>query len=166
MNEGVISDRADVSVFVWSCVMMRFTSNCYTILLFLHVQSKLFFSVKKHRTDVLVPCPRRFYTISGSLRDTPPAKEAQTEMWDRHLRLWPSYLFYFGQFALFPALCALHLPSHTLPVTCYDIIKRSPLLPGGPGVSLLVFAPTLDLCVLPAAPHLLFLGNTSFPGFL
>lgn len=160
MNEGVISDRSDVNVFVWSCVMMRFTSNCYTILLFLHVQS-----VAKS-TDVLVPCPRRFYTISGSLRDTPPAKEAQTEMWDRHLRLWPSYLFYFGQFALFPALCALHLPSHTLPVTCYDIIKRSPLLPVVPESRCLFLHPRWISVCFPQLPTSSSSENTSFPGFL
>ena len=51
-------------------------------------------------------------------------------MWDRHFKtLWPFYLFYIRHFALFPALSALHLLNHTLPVTCYDITNSSPLLP-------------------------------------
>ena len=110
----------------------------------------------------LFTCSCRFYTISGSLKDTPPAKDAHIEMWDRHLDCVTLLPLLFGRYALFPALCALHLPNHTLPVICSDIINRSPLLPMVPE-SRCLFAPTLDLCVLPAASHLFFLGNTSFP---
>lgn len=86
---------------------------------------------------LLSSCPSRFYTISGSLRDTLPPKEAHIEMWGTARLCDPPPC---STLDILPSsLCPIPLLGHIR--VHYDVIGHSPLLPV---VLLLHFKPTLE----------------------
>lgn len=110
------------------------------------------------KNGFLFICSCRFYTISGSLKDTPPAKDAHIEMWDRHLDCVTLLPLLYGQFALFPALCLVPCPTLTQShAACHPLWHHQLLtfVAGGSWVSLLVCTHVGSPCAIHNSPPLL-----------